>query len=250
MKFINSNFAICLFILMPSFFLEASPLIFMRQKSEPKYFAKEFPKKGLCDQIYLALQNELKNDGVQVVIEDIRLPIKRILFRLENGEGHAFCGAGRNKSREEKFIYSKSHVYYVSNKVAAHKTETLDPKTLEELAKSEKAIGALHGTSSAAFLREHKGVRLNDRIYEIERGLELVSGNGVLRYFYYHDLGLNYYVAHKFKDLKVMSHKFRTVPQWLLMSKSLSSKQVESLNKALGRMHQKGTFKKIWAKFF
>ena len=228
----------------------AGEIIFLRQNSEPKYFEDPQTRKGLCDEIYMGLKSRLAKKALRVKIDHDRLPIKRILSRLELGTGHVFCGSGRNKKREEKFIFSKKAVYSVSNKVAAHKSENFDPRNLQELARSEKVVGVLFGTSSATFLKSVDGVAVYNKIYEIDQGLRLLNQNKVIRFFYYHDLGLNYYVKKKFPDLRVMSHKFRTVPQWLAISRSLKKADVMSINEALDDLYKSGEIDRIWAKFF
>lgn len=222
---------------------------FLKQNSQPKYFPEDSKRIGLCDEIYFLLKKEIESNSEKIHIDEKLYPIKRILSMLTNGSAHVFCGAGRNEKREKLFIYSKLPVYHVSNVVAAKKSETFVPQTYEDLVSKEIVIGAYHGTSSARFLKKYKGMRLNDRYTSFQQAFkELAHTN--LTFFYYHDLGLNYMIPESGLPLKVVSTKFRTIPQWLIYSKKTPKYMIDAIEKAMKNLHDKKLIHKVWGKYF
>lgn len=93
------------FILLFFSHLATSEIIFVKQNSAPKYFDRSAEFTGLCDAIYINMQIKLQEQKVNVKIDPELYPIKRILAMVESGQKHAFCGAGRNEEREEKYIF-------------------------------------------------------------------------------------------------------------------------------------------------
>jgi ABC-type amino acid transport substrate-binding protein len=222
---------------------------FLKQNSQPKYFEESSKRLGLCDEIYFLIKKELVKNSERIHIDEKLYPIKRILSMLTNGRAHVFCGAGRNEKRERLFIYSKLPVYHVSNVVAAKKSETFTPQTYEDLVSRDIVVGAYHGTSSARFLKKYKGMRLNDSYTSFQQAFkELAHTN--LRFFYYHDLGLNHMIPESGYPLKVVSTKFRTIPQWLIYSKKTPKDVVDAIERAIKSLHDKRVIHKVWEKYF
>jgi len=110
-------------------------------------------------------------------------------------------------------------------------------------------IGALYGTSSAAFVKKQTGVRINDSFLDLRTGLKAVS-NQRIALFYYHDLGLNFLIKDWQLPLKVVPHKFRTVPQWIIYSKSIDPELHQKAEQALKEMENEGVIKEIWTRYF
>lgn len=225
-------------------------VVFVKQNSRPKYFAKEENKLGLCGEIYQAIANGLKSQTkVKVEIKDTLFPIKRILSMLEEGSADVYCGAGRNAKRERLYIYSKQPVYYVSNVVAAHRLEKEIPNNYNDLMNKKYVVGAYHGTSSASFLKGHRDIRVNDQFTKFDRAFKLIHEKK-LKYFYYHDLGLNHLIKMHNYDIRVLPTKFRTVPQWIIYSKKTPVKVRTLIEKEIERVYKNKEIHKIWAKFF
>lgn len=226
----------------------AADLVFVKQNSEPKYLADN---SGLCDQIYSELAANLSHQGIDVTVLDIPFPIKRILVMLETGQAHVFCGAGVTEERQQKFNYSWLPVYTVSNVLLAHAEETEVPASFKDIAENKWVIGAFYGTSSATYLRSHDGVLVNDNFHDLEQVTQTIATKPKqgLRYFYYHDLGLNHYVQKSGLPLKVLPTKFRTVDQWLLLSKSMRDADRETLEQALAQLNDSGRLREIQAQF-
>lgn len=229
----------------------------LMQDSQPKYFLPEEPASdaspsrpiGLCVEIYQALKRRLEEQQITATISSKFLPIKRILKRVEQNPSELFCGAGRNAKREARFIYSKTVVYNVSNVVAAHRSFDKTVNGFEDIQNQQLTVGALYGTSSAGFVKKQVGVPVNDSFLNLETGLQAVA-NQRIPLFYYHDLGLNFLIKDWQLPLKVLPHKFRTVPQWIIYSKSIDPGLLRHIESALEAMEREGEIKQIWRNYF
>jgi ABC-type amino acid transport substrate-binding protein len=225
-------------------------VLFLIQDSQPKYFLTdadsdfEHQKYGLCGDIYRVLQTRLKEKNINSEVRQKYLPIKRIMSNVENKASNVFCGAGRNASREQRFIYSKLPVYHVSNVVASHRDDGYNPSSYDDLKVQQGEVGALYGTSSARFLKDKIGMQPNDRFLDISAALKAVA-NKKVRYFYYHDLGLNYLVPASKLPLRVVPVKLRSTPQWMIYSKHMSPELTQLLDNLLKDMTDSGELKAI-----
>ena len=224
-------------------------LIFLKQNSSPKYFSNDESKEGICELIYKEVASRLKKQTVNVSIDPILYPIKRILAMIKSGEGQVFCGAGRNKKREALYFYSKNPVYQPSNVLVMHQDDSYIAKDYADLQSKEAIIGAFYGASSTTFLKTFEGLRVADHFDEVKDGLSAVA-NKIIPYFYYHDLGLTYLVNQSNLPIKLMPTKFRTYQHWLLYSKTLSEKQIIQLDTVLDSMVDDGSLRTLQAKFF
>jgi len=228
--------------------LAVDKIVFLKQNSQPKYFPPASKSIGLCDELYFLIKKEINSEVEKIHIDEKLYPIKRLLSMIELGEGHIFCGAGRNQDRERRFIYSKLPVYHVSNVVAAKKNELFIPESLSDLVDKNIVVGAYHGTSSAKFLKQQRGIRLNDNYNNFSQAFKELSETN-LRYFYYHDLGLNYLIKESGLPLKVIPTKFRTVPQWIIYSKKTPERFVKAIESAIQKLHTSGKMEKLWKKY-
>lgn len=224
-------------------------ILFLHQNSSPKFFALDSGKKGLCDNIYEKIEQKLGTRKIHIKKHTPMLPIKRILSMLENGEGHVFCGAGRNPEREKRYVYSTFPIYEVSNVVIGHQDEALDQFDISYFIKNKIPVGAYFGTTSAIFLRSQIGDLAKDHFTNIEDAL-IMLGKKRLRFFYYHDLGLNHYVKSSSYPLKVMKPKFRTSPQWMIFSKKTPASVIKAIDEALLQMDKEGELQKLRDDFY
>jgi len=223
--------------------------VFLKQNSAPKYFDGDAKSQGLCDLIYGEMKKRLTIKGEAVRISPTFFPIKRILAIISSGEGHVFCGAGRNKKREALFNYSKYPVYRPSNVLVMHQDDQFVAKNYSDLQKTDAIIGAFFGASSTAHLKSFDGIHVADHFNELNDGLSAVAKK-IIPYFYYHDLGLTYLVNQTTLPIKLMATKFRTYEHWLLYSRTLSPQQIEQLDTTLKSMIDDGKLEKFKAAFF
>lgn len=249
MQFKLTPVLVCFFAVLCTISIANAEIVFVKQNSAPKYFERGSDQSGLCDGVYNHIQLRMQKAGHEVRIDPELYPIKRVLAMLEQGAGHVFCGAGRNKEREQKYVYSKLPVYAVSNVLLMHEEDTYVASNYQDLQDNSLIIGAYFGTSSARFLKKFEGVRVVDNLKTLNEAMLSVAQK-TIPYFYYHDLGLNYLVEVSDLPIKLMPTKFRTVDQWLLYSKSLSSVQIDALESALREITDEGLLASIQSRYF
>lgn len=220
----------------------SADITFVKQNSEPKYLPDD---SGLCDQVYSQLINELKQDGLQGSVDAQFYPIKRILKMLDADQADVFCGAGSNDERRQRYVYSDLPVYAVSNVIMSHKNETTRPESFENIIELGLVVGSFYGTTSSAWLKSNIGNLISDNHHSLDNVASMMADQRRLRYFYYHDLGLNHYVAKNGLPLKVWPTKYRTVDQWLLINPNLEAEKITAINRALKAIHESGALTSI-----
>jgi hypothetical protein len=244
------KFLLALFTLHTSLNSYSVEVFFYKQNSSPKYFTAETNRKGFCDEVYEQLKKRLEKKNLKITIKDNLLPIKRILQNLSGSKAGIFCGAGSNTERRKIYHYSTTPVYHVSNVVVARQDETFIPKNYKDLESSNFVVGAYHGTSSAKHLRSHENIIVNDRIYDFKTAFRLVGTKNKLKYFYYHDFGLNYLIKDSKYPLKVLPTKFRTIPQWIIFSKSMPIETYKLIDTEFTIFSKTQIFKEIQLRYF
>ncbi|MEH6648480.1 MAG: transporter substrate-binding domain-containing protein [Motiliproteus sp.] len=227
---------------------QAVTLKALMQDSQPKYFLSGSGEQGLCNEIYHELSLRLVEHDIALAVSPGFTPIKRILHLLEEGQADLFCGAGRNARREALFHYMPTPVYQVSNVLLGHRDEQLTPADYDEMAAVSSSIAVISGTSSAAFLKK-KGALAVLELHEIDKAISAVALNERIRYFYYHDLGLNYALRNSELPIQVMPVRYRTVPQWLLVSRETPAPLREIIAGVLAAMEQDGSIAAINTRF-
>lgn len=225
----------------------AEPLVLLRQNSEPKYLANG---QGLCDQIYSAVGERLRADGHELRVDPSRYPIKRILQMLEAGQGQLFCGAEATAERRRRFGFSALPAYTLTNVIASHPQQPNQPLTIADITANQQLIGALYGTSSANWLKSQIGEeRVFDQIYSVEEGLALLAHHKEPRYFFYHDLALNYFAARQPQQLKVLPYAYRAIPQWLMFSPSVDAALIRRVDAIMAELAASGRLAAIQLQF-
>lgn len=229
---------------------KAEPLTFLVQNSQPKYFLDQGEKLGLCGEIYFQLSKKLNKHGINSSVLPQYIPIKRIFSMVESGPGYVFCGSSRTDAREKRFDFIDTPLYLISYVLLAHKEERVSPATFEELKASGGTVGVLFGTRSAQSLKEKLGNQVNDSFQEFDTPLRMMSTAPYrLRYFYYHDLGLNYMAKESGLPLKVLNNRFKTRAQWLIHSKDLKPEAVAALSLIMKEMEKSGELDAIVQKY-
>ena len=239
-----------LLISLHSLSTKAETLTFLVQNSQPKYFLDQGEKLGLCGEIYFQLSKKLQQYDIDSTVLPHYMPLRRIFSMVEAGPSYVFCGSSRTAAREKRFGFINIPLYLISYVLLAHKDEEVDPASFAELKATEGIIGTLFGTRSAQGLKDQLGQQVNDSFQELDTPLRMMSAPPYrLRYFYYHDLGLNYLAKESGLPLKVLSNRFKTHHQWLIHSKDLKSETIEALSTIMAEMETSGELDKIVKKY-
>lgn len=216
----------------------------VRQDSVPKYGL--YPSEpGLCDEIYSAIGARLAEEGVHLEVNPQRLPIQRIVALLMRGDADAYCGAGTTEKREETFTYSALPVYYTRNVLVARVNDPLQPKTLEDLAGTGEPVMAFFGTSAAARLKAVPGLMVDNGFSDVAATLKLLASKSRYRFFYYHDLGVEYLIQEHKLPLKVIYLDAPAIPQWMIYSPTLDAGIRSKVEQIIARLSEDGTLDSI-----
>lgn len=245
---VKSRWVLCGIItaLLLSQMARAADVVFLAQDSQPKYLLHNGQIGGLCGDIYRALEAKLYARGLSVDLPTYYLPIKRIFKHIEEDGSHVFCGANYSKERANRVQFAKQPVYDVNYVLAAHLEETATPKSFQEVLDDNGVVGALYGTHSSRYLKSQLEGRVNDSFSDLDAGLKLLDmAPDRLRYFYYHDLGLNYAIKTQNLSLKVLKTKFKTNSQWLIYSKHLAPEIAAALEESLNELERSGALARI-----
>lgn len=218
------------------------------QNSKPKYVLDNNHVRGLCGDIYAELAKRLKKKGVKMVVQSHTTPIKRILATLLDNETGIYCGASKSAKRAKIYPYSETPLYYVSNIVLAHKDNPTNPASFKELKESNALVGGFHGAGSTNFLKKSEVVRINDGFKSLDKGMKSLAA-GELDYFFYHDLGLFYYLTQHKTDLRAVPTKFRSYPHWMIFSPKMPEKIRTMINIELKLMVEAGVIENLWGAY-
>ncbi|MFQ3262411.1 substrate-binding periplasmic protein [Reinekea sp.] len=246
MRFSGFNYLL-LFCLcwLPNALAFGETLTFVKHNSKPKYLEDST---GLCDQIYSVLAEQLKPYGIELLVDPTLYPAKRLLSMVENGEADGFCGLERTPDREKTFTYISPSLYTVSYLLLAHESESFIPTSVDDIIRHNSVVGTFYGTNSSRWLKGHAGLLVNDNFDSLDAAIKLV-GMKKLRYFYYHDLALNYYSNDSQFEVKTLPTRLQHKPHWLVLNKSLSDKTTQDLTSALAELYKSGQIKNIYDSF-
>jgi len=214
------------------------------QDSSPKYVQTSSGVDGICGEFYQKLGRELKRHGIEVVIDNHHTPIKRILNTIKTTSNSIFCGASRDPEREKIYQYSSSPLYMVSNILVTHRDNKVNPASVEELINSKATIGTYFGTGSAKFLKSTGIKRINERYPSLEKGLQSVAA-GEIEYFFYHDLGLLYFLSKSSLELRAVPTAFRSYAHWMIMSSDMPAEISTKLDEAVTQLVKEGAIAQI-----
>lgn len=220
------------------------------QDTAPKFMLDEQGQAtGICIDIFAAIEKQ--DPQLRFSRPNYYTPLKRIFYAIEHGTLMAYCGAGFNKARATKMLYSQVPLYAVSTLLVISK-KNQNPYTSLQALKDDADLDfySINGTSTHKLLGK---VGLNMRghyIKTLEQGLGLAIRD---RYnvFAYHSLGLKYALskASKWQGLKFLPVSLRDYQHWLVLSKHLKKAPLDRINLALKEIKGKKIIKKILEKY-
>jgi len=212
------------------------------QDTQPKYILENGAFSGVCPEIYSVLESRLKGK-IRIAFPDEYTPRRRILHYLERGTLDLDCGAGFNQRRAARFTFSSVPLYEVSHRLVIREGFINPPESFAELAARQTSIGVLPGTAVTRHLQNQIGGGEGlVPVQSPEEGLRLVA-LGRLEGFYYHSLGLNYYLVtdQSNEELVTADHRFHVYEHWMMYSPHLTPEIIAMIDEALLAMKSDGT---------
>lgn len=167
------------------------------QDTQPKYIIKGGKLSGICTDILRKIETYLAPKAIKIKLPLGYTPLKRIFREMENGKTHLYCGAGFNKKRAGKLLYSAQPLYNVQNLIVGRSDDPINVVGIEDLMARKMSVLTLRGTSTERYLRSH-GVLISPiSPFNVINALNLIK-HGRLNYFVYHDIGLLYHIKEYF----------------------------------------------------
>ncbi|MEH6403798.1 MAG: transporter substrate-binding domain-containing protein [Sneathiella sp.] len=223
-------------------------IVAFTQNSAPKYLDGLGKDYGVCGDIYVLLKKRLLNKNIDFAVSGHLLPIRRILKTLEASSSGIFCGASRDLNSEKLYTYSAKPIYSVLNVLVTSTANKYDPISLEDLTLSNASVGTHFGTSSAEYLKAMGVSRINGKFKSVKLGLKSVAANEI-DYFFYHDLGLDYFLSQNTLSLRKVPTIFRSDSHWMIYSKDMSEELQRTVDAELTNLINEGLVNKIRKKY-
>ncbi len=219
------------------------------QDSPPKGIHEGNQVSGICHDIFAALNQRLKGEGIRIEYLDrdlAFLPWKRSQQFLETGRLDLVAGMARTPERERKYQFSRVPLYTVRSILA---TRTGSPGIEGGLAGlAGRYVIAVRGTRTARLLARVPGVHvtLADSPFMALRMLLAKRGDVV----FYHDLGLVYLLKiHHWRDRIRLGPVIDEYDQFMAYSRMLTPEIRKTIDNRLERMKKDGTMAKIMARY-
>lgn len=221
------------------------------QDSVPKYVGSSITARseGLCNRIYAEIGRRIQDKGVTVKSVTTATSIVRILRGMDIGRVDGFCGAGRNKGRESKYLFSKHPVFYNNIVMVTHRNNKNLPKSFSDIEQSGDVVMAFYGTTGASRLKKTTKIQVDDRFMSLIQPLRLIASQKRHKYFYYHELGVAYLIRQNKLPLKLLQLDDNLLPQWMAYSQKIDPDVLKIVEQAIDDMARDGTLKDIAAQF-
>ncbi|MGQ9856379.1 MAG: substrate-binding periplasmic protein [Fervidobacterium sp.] len=237
---------IFLIIVFQSALLSQSPVILYTyaQDAPPKYVVQRESFYGLCHDIIIELNKELKKDAIEIRYKS-KMPksISQIFKALAEGEIQVFIGAAYSEEMEKSAKYIKLPVYGLREMFIIK--SNLESKVLS---KDVLRVGVVEGTYTSEkvpYISRQREIIAFKNIAEAIEALEREQIDTV----FYSSLSLGFYASQdrgKYKPLNAVSEKYY---QYIVFSKSVDDKVVKAVEDALKKLLVNGTIDRLIRKY-
>ncbi|ODN30601.1 substrate-binding periplasmic protein [Fervidobacterium thailandense] len=210
------------------------------QHMRPKYFLKSGKIAGFCHDILLALNEELRSEGIEIRYKnDALMATTEILNALERNEIQIFVGLGYSDSYGRRFNFVKTPLYGMREvfliRISQH--ESIYSQRIVN-------VGVLKGTVPSARVKEvFEGLRLvqfdniDDAIKALDKGqIDTIYGGALVLGSYVKDN------PKKYQLLGVFTDKFY---HYVVVNRTVDTNVVTKLERAIKRIHEKRVIEKI-----
>ncbi|MBI9098060.1 MAG: transporter substrate-binding domain-containing protein [Spirochaetaceae bacterium] len=239
-----------IFLLFPSLSLTARILTTHFQDSAPKYFLEDGIVRGICTDIIISLNKELRSSNIQILTEKSSypfVPFRRLQEDLENGIIDIFIGLAKSPSRVEKYVFLETPVYQVSSTFAKKILSDFEYDSQSDLV--NQSIGVVSGSKTADQLNSIGTLNVLN-IKTLDQALRMLN-LGRIDLVFYHSLGLKHTIAKlELESTITCSDKaFENYNHYIAFNKSISPVIMEQVEKALQRLIDVGGIDKILSNY-
>lgn len=215
------------------------------QDFRPKGYKADGRIQGYSVDIIKALQELDKT--IVFKGQDELCSISRIESDLKTGRLDVFISSFKTPERERNLFFVEVPIYIFRFMMVVRKDDAVKPKSFDDLRGKSDIILTLHRTALNTFLEKEPGLRIDATAETIGANLrKLESGRG--RFFFVPHVGLQ-----RILDEPQWKGKFKILPsvfgaqaQYVMVSRKLSTKNIELLQHALTSLRSSGKLREIF----
>ncbi|MFN6992433.1 MAG: substrate-binding periplasmic protein, partial [Fervidobacterium sp.] len=221
------------------------------QDAFPKYFKNGDTIQGLCADIVSELNKELKSKSVSILYKSDRLYTKdEIVNALAKNDIQIFVGFGYVEEDENRGLeYIRFPLYSVRQVFTILKSKKDTASSMGDILKSK--IGVIQNTYPERKLSQLFGSSNSKSFVQFETPTEaiLALNSGQIGAIFWTSLMHGYYLSaypEKYDTLNYPGEKFY---HYIVVNRSVSSNVKELLYKAIKKINENGTMKKLIRKY-
>ncbi|MBC7918455.1 MAG: transporter substrate-binding domain-containing protein [Rhodoferax sp.] len=229
--------------------LGAEPIVLRtaaQEGSAPKFTESQTGIQGHCPDIFRALE---KADPLLKV--DVAAPssIKRLETNLKEGRLDIVCALLETPLRNEIAHRISTPLFSVRERVVGRVDETLQIRSLKDLADMGELVATQNGASYTAALRG-QGVKVDDSSGDSAVALRKLV-NGRVRFYYTNEQTGAYYIHAGGLEgqLRLMPGILQETPSYLWVSRKVDDATLQRLERAVARLHKEGVLDKIYRSY-
>jgi len=243
-------YVVLVFIVVFGTSVHADDLIAGVYITPPKYIITENGNvEGLCIEIMRALE---KTDPQIQFSLDRFMPFSRVMDELRSGVIDVYIGGAWTEEREKIYIYLQPPIYDVDLIMAVRSDDTVDVDSFDEIRSLEgdKTILSLFGTTSSKYILAQDGLKVDNDGKSLEENLDKLLYPRA-RFFFYHDLSLNYIVKQDaYKDkVRLLPHSYKHHSHYIVFSPMTPKSKVMMVQAALTKISESGELAAIVKKY-
>lgn len=210
----------------------------------PKYLLKDGKIEGLCNDIILELNKELKSSDIEIRYKSTSLfTPNEVLDKLERNEIQILVGIGYFQERENKLEYIKFPLYSIRETFTIKKGMEDKINTLQNV-----RIGVIGGTVPSKKL---SSVFKKSEIKTFKNPQEAITAldKDTIDAIFWATLPHGYYISlypDKYTNIELISEK---IYHYVAVNKNLSKVVTDKIYKAIKVLNEKGTIENLIKKY-
>lgn len=218
-----------------------------QEGSAPKFIESEGSVQGHCPDIFRALEKVDSQLNFDIAVSPAS--IKRLESNLKEGRLEVVCALLDTPVRNEIAYRISTPLFSVRERLVARIDETLQIRSLKDLADTSDLVATQNGASYSAMLRG-LGVKVDDSSGDSAIALRKLL-NGRVRFYYTNEQTGAYYVqAGGFdKQLRVLPVTLQETPSFLWVSRKVDDATLQRLERAVARLQKEGVLDKIYRSY-
>jgi polar amino acid transport system substrate-binding protein len=212
-----------------------------QSSTEPKFIEVQGKITGLCIDLHRAI--EKADSTLQIVGDQIMMPLKRAEKMLEMAESDIACGLLHHAARGEKFYFSEVVVLSIADILVVRQDDPVQIKTWDDVTKlgGDGVVLGNAGRGPVEVLKKNKRLMIDDGAATTEQNLNKLTMKRA-RFFFHRSPGISAEVKNaKMQDkVRVLPNAMATHRTYMVIGKHLPKETVTRIQNALKKIHASG----------